>query len=202
MMPGKFHANYCRALIIVHGASEFQIASYIKRNLRLPMEIVGKDSGKHSIQINGLVDYLKKLFPSRNALTQDIIAEINDKRLINFIVFTIMDTDDCDPPSLGDKYKDKSLFDGFWMKPYICPIYDTPSLEHILFNAGIIDKMLSDNEKMRVYRRIFPLDKNNPSQKGIVEIETFRDKIAKSKNSNLDVFVDYCLEWAEDNRVK
>lgn len=165
------------------------------------MEIVGKDNGKHSIQVNSLVDYLKKLYPNQDALTKDIIAEVSNKKLMNFKVFTIMDTDDCDPPSLSDKYKDTSLFDGFWMKPYICPIYNTPSLEHILFSAGLIDKMLSNDEKMRIYRKIFPLDKKDPSKKGSVEIENFRDKIAKSKKSNLDVFVDYCLDWAKNNRV-
>lgn len=200
-MPNKFQANYCRALVIAHGASEYQIASYIKRNLRIPMEIKARDSGRHSIQINGLAAYLKKLYPTQSALLDDINANQKNKKLVDFTVFTIMDTDDCDPPSLCQKYKDKTIFDGLWIQPYIKPIYNTPSLEHILYNANIIDKMLSDDEKMRVYRKIFPLDKNNPVQKGITEMEAFRDEIRKVKNTNLDEFVDYCIEWAASNRV-
>lgn len=202
-LANKFQKNYCRALVITHGASEHQIASYIKRNLRIPMEIVGKDKGSHSIQINGLADWLKKHFPSQKDFIKKYPSvQIKDKFLTDFAIFTIMDTDDCDPQSLLDKYKDKSLFDGLWIQKYIYPIYNTPSLEHILFNTGIIDKMLSDSEKMSTYRKIFPLDKNNPIQTGLTEIKTFRDKVGESKNTNLFEFVDYCVNWANDNRVE
>lgn len=201
-MPNKFQENYCRAIVIAHGASEYQIASYIKRNLRIPLEIIARDNGRHSIQINGLAAQLKKLYPTQSALLTEINAKVENKKLADFTVFTIMDTDDCAPPSLCEKYKDRSLFDGLWIQPYIQPIYNTPSLEHILFNAGIIDKMLSDSEKMQVYRKIFPLDKNNPAQMGLTEIQTFRDKIGKSRNTNLNEFIDFCINWATSNRIK
>lgn len=36
---------YLKAVVIVHGKSEKQICEYIKSNLRLKMEIVGKEKG-------------------------------------------------------------------------------------------------------------------------------------------------------------
>ena len=165
-MPNKFQANYCRALVIAHGASEYQIASYIKRNLRIPMEIKARDSGRHSIQINGLAAYLKKLYPTQNALLDDVNANQKNKKLVDFAVFTIMDTDDCDPPSLCKKYKDRTIFDGLWIQPYIYPIYNTPSLEHILYNANIIDKMLSDDEKCVFIEKYSRWIKTIPFKKG------------------------------------
>ena len=45
---------YLKAVVIVHGKSEKQICEYIKSNLRLKMEIVGKEKGEKSIQINSL----------------------------------------------------------------------------------------------------------------------------------------------------
>ena len=202
MLMSRFRPNYCRALVIVHGASEFQIASYIKRNLRLPMEIIGKDNGKHNIQINGLKDYLKKQFPTQKVFLDKANAKVENKKIADIKVFTIMDTDDCAPPSLCKKYKDKSLFNGIWLQPYIFPIYNSPSLEHILYKAKIIDKMLSDDEKMREYRRIFPLDKKNSGQGGLDEIEAFCKKISDVKNTNLNEFVDFCIKWAISMRVK
>lgn len=202
-VTNKFQKNYCRALVITHGASEYQIASYIKRNLRIPLEIAGRDNGKHSIQINGLAAWLKKYYPTQSDFVDKYPnVEVEGKSIKDFVVFTVMDTDDCSPPMLLEKYKNKLLFNDHWMKKYICPIYNTPSLEHILFNVGIIDKMLSDNEKMRTYRKIFPLDKNNPIQTGLTEITTFRDKIGESKNTNFNKFIDYCIDWANANRIE
>lgn len=47
----KYKINYLKCIVIVHGKSEKQICEYIKTNLRLHMEIVGKAGGENSIQI-------------------------------------------------------------------------------------------------------------------------------------------------------
>ena len=193
---------YCRALVIAHGASEYQIASYIKSKLRLPMEISARDSGRHSIQINSLMAWLNKKFPTQaRFMKENFNVQSDGKSLVDFVVFPIMDTDDCEPRSLSDDFKNKTLFDEHWFKPYVHPIYNTPSLEHILFNTGIIDKMLPDNEKTETYRRIFPIDKNAPKDTGKKDIEEFRDRVSQAKNTNITEFIDYCLAWAESNRI-
>lgn len=50
----KQKVRYLKALVIVHGKSEKQICEYIKSNLRLKIEIVSKEKGEKSIQINSL----------------------------------------------------------------------------------------------------------------------------------------------------
>lgn len=50
--------NYLKAVVIVHGKSELQMCKFIKRNLRIKMEFISKDSGKSSIQITSLKDRL------------------------------------------------------------------------------------------------------------------------------------------------
>lgn len=191
---------YCRALVIAHGASEYQIALHIKSKLRLPLEISSKDNGKHSIQINSLMAWLNKQFPTQAKFRKEYYnVQCNRKSLENFVVFPIMDTDDCEPESLSDDFKDKSLFTGHWLKPYIHPIYNSPSLEHILFSTGIIDKMLPDDDKTKTYRRIFPIDKNAPPKTNKKDIEDLRDRIGQAKNTNITEFIDYCLAWADNN---
>lgn len=193
---------YCRALVITHGASEYQIASYIKRHLRLPLEISSKDNGKHSIQINSLSDWLIKQFPTQDKfVNQYYNVQYDGESLVDFVVFPIMDTDDCDPESLFDKYKDKSLFTKHWLKPYIQPIFNTPSLDHILLNAGIIDHLPPKNKKMEVYSKIFPLKTNKTFDSNLDEIIEFRNRLTKVGNTNFTEFIDYCINWAKANRV-
>lgn len=52
----KYPKQYCRALAIVHGASELQIVGHIKSKLRLPLVCYSRNNGRTSIQINSLMD--------------------------------------------------------------------------------------------------------------------------------------------------
>jgi len=56
----------CKAVIICHGKSEYQLASWIKTNLRLNIDVHGNDKGRSSIQIQGLFKYLNKTRPFCN----------------------------------------------------------------------------------------------------------------------------------------
>ena len=51
--------NYTKCAVIVHGKSEFVLVKYIYTNLHLPVKIIAKDKGRGSIQINGLLEYLR-----------------------------------------------------------------------------------------------------------------------------------------------
>ena len=49
---------YLKAIVIVHGKSEKQICNWIKRKLRLKMEVVSEKNGTNSIQITSLMHTL------------------------------------------------------------------------------------------------------------------------------------------------
>lgn len=51
-------ANYTKAIVIVHGKSEYDIVKYIKSKLRIPMETYSRDNGRSSIEISSLKDIL------------------------------------------------------------------------------------------------------------------------------------------------
>lgn len=51
-------ANYTKAIVIVHGKSEYDIVKYIKSKLRIPMEPYSRDNGRSSIEISSLKDIL------------------------------------------------------------------------------------------------------------------------------------------------
>lgn len=191
---------YCRALVIAHGASELIIAKRIKSILRLPLEISAKDKGEHSIQIDSLEKWLKKQFPTRKRFIEKYdTIECENGSPINFVVFPIMDTDDCASASLSN-YMNKSIFKEHWLTPFIHPIYNTPSLEDIMVKAGIFTKKPQNNEKTKVYNNVFYKIEGAASEKEGIEI--FRDKVKRVRDTNLAEFVDYCLSWAENNKVK
>lgn len=74
----SYTLNYTRCLVIVHGKSEYCIVRHIYTNLHLPIKIVHKEKG--SIQINGLLDYLKKSpFDSIKELADRYTVEYDNK---------------------------------------------------------------------------------------------------------------------------
>lgn len=131
--------NYTRCAVIVHGKSEFALVKYIYTNLHLSVKIIAKDKGRGSIQINGLPEYLmKKQFRTLKAFADEFSVEYDrkTKRLINFKLFIIMDTDDCDEITRS-KYISKELFDGHPLKDYIVPLYSDTNLEDVMIKSGI-----------------------------------------------------------------
>jgi len=54
MTMKRMQGNYTKAIVIAHGKCEYIMASYIKNNLRLKMEILADKKGSKSIQITSL----------------------------------------------------------------------------------------------------------------------------------------------------
>lgn len=201
-MASKFQRQYCKALAIVHGASEYQIAGYVKNKLHLPLEIYGSSKGKSSIQINGLMGILENnnyFNKPSNFLRHYNNIESSKGMPVDFCIFTIMDTDDCKNDATRNQFIDGGLFNGHWMKPYITPIYNSPSLEDVMLDCKLIKKKLSDEEKMPTYSKLFPITSGATN---FEEIKALRDRFAKCKCTNFEVFIDYCLGWAEKSKVK
>ena len=196
-MQQKKKPCYLKAVVIVHGRSEKQICEYIKSNLRLRMEIVGKEKGEKSIQINSLKhilgDYRFNSFKSFVSFFDDVevIKVKKEKRLSSeFKIFIIMDTDDC-TESEKQRFISKEMFRKHWAYEYIVPIYDSPDLENVMVKAGIKFQK-KGVERKKEYIKIFPTDKKYKVGEG-VELQKFAKDLKKVKDTNLDIFIDYCL---------
>lgn len=188
---------YLKAVVIVHGKSEKQICEYIKSNLRLKMEIVGKEKGEKSIQINSLKhilgDYRFNSFESFVNFFDDVeVLKVNkEKRLSSdFKIFIIMDTDDC-TKSEKQRFISKEMFKKHWAYEYIVPIYDSPDLEHVMVKAGIRFQK-KGVERKKEYIKIFPTDKKYKVGEG-VELQKFAKDLEKVNETNLDEFINFCL---------
>ena len=192
----RMQGNYTRAIVIVHGKCEFIMSQYIKNNLRLKMEILADKKGKKSIQITSLKQYLKKQgFESLDEFIQkfdDIEYNYEINSFINFKIFIIMDTDDCTDHQ-AKEFKNKNIFKKAWYYQYVVPIYDSPNLDTILKKCEVLpNRKIKDDEKVRIYTKAFPIDKNYQTS-DLSQLKELSQKLSKDKNTNLEIFIDYCL---------
>ncbi len=179
-----------KVMTIVHGKSEYCICKSIKSNLRLKQEIIARDKGKSSIQINGIVEFLNKdkRFCDKNSFkTEFTDIKYEDKKLLDFQLFIIMDTDDCDT-NMKRMFKDKTLFKRHWLYDYIVPIYNEPNLEKTMKDAKIPIKEKKD------YIQIFPTNHGDLDMK---MAEEFLKKLKNCKNTNLDIYIERCISIAK-----
>lgn len=193
----KRKPNYLKCVVIVHGKSEKQICEYIKNKLRLNMEIISKDSGNNSIQINGLHDYFfrdRRLssFSNFSKYYSNIEMVGKKKHLASYFkIFAIMDTDDCSTTQ-RNRYINREMFKGHWAYDYIMPIYNSPDLEHVIVKSGIKFEK-KGIERKKEYVRIFPTDSKYQHNES-VELNTFAKNLANVSDTNMNLFVEFCIE--------
>ena len=205
----KIKLSYTRAVVIVHGKSEYIIARHIKSNLRLKMEIVSENNGNNSIQIDGLKKVLgNTVFKNRNSFIKkydEIEYEGKGKKLKlhNFKVFIIMDTDDCNK-EIKEKYISGELFKDHWLKDYIVPIYNSENLEDILKKCDIkyksipISKIPAKELKSK-YIEIFPI--GNGDKKDEDQLRQLSKSLKRIKGTNLEEFIDYFLDIFDEENL-
>ncbi len=93
------------------------------------------------------------------------------------------------------KYKNKEMFSSLWSKDYIIPIWNNKNFDEVCLEVGLIDRIPSHKEKGVVYAKVFrATDKDN-----IQRIKELRDLFKKSRNTNLDKLIDYCLKQAGES---
>lgn len=188
--------QYTRCVVIVHGKSELIFVRYICSNLRLPYKIISNNNGKSSIQINGLGVFLNKPpFHNLQAFAKKYSVEYDkkEKKLKNFKLFIIMDTDDCDQ-NTKEKYISGELFKGHPLQEYIVSIYNSENFENVMIKAGLITKRISAKEKGYCYDRIFPINTHHSSYDTINQVKSFAYSIKDAKETNLLKFVEYCIK--------
>ena len=187
--------QYRKAVVMVHGKSERFLASYIYTNLHLPIAIYDRKRGNSSIQINGLQDILsKKPFDNLRSFAEEFSIEYEKKSnvLKNFKLFIIMDTDDCSE-KVRREYISGTLFEGYCLRDYIVPIYNSPNLENVMMKAGIMPKRIPDSQKGSYYSKVFPINHNPITTDTLEQIRLFSQKMANVKETNVLEYVNYCL---------
>lgn len=197
----SYKGNYLKAIVIVHGKSELQMCDFIKRKLKLKIDIVSKNKGGNSIQISSIMKRLKgkdidTLDNFKNTYKDDL--EIKDNEIIidkDFKIFIIMDTDDCKNNEEKNNFINKNMFKNYWGYKYILPIYNITNLEDVLIKAKIIDKNTIKNKKdKKNYIKIFPITKQD-IESDVKQIEEFYQKLLKVKDiSNMHEFTKFCLD--------
>ncbi|MBR1691691.1 MAG: hypothetical protein IJ711_02830 [Lachnospiraceae bacterium] len=194
---GRYEPCYLKAVVIVHGKSEKQICDYIKSNLRLKMDVVSDKKGEKSIQITSLKHTLNNsVFGTFKGFTEyysdlQIVTDEKKKQIASdFKIFIIMDTDDCTEKQ-KEAFINREMFKKHWAYEYIVPIYHTPNLEAVLIKANIPFERRG-KERKKEYIRIFPTAKKYASRES-VELRTFCDELKKIKETNMDVFIEFCL---------
>ena len=186
--------KFLHVITIVHGESELTICEHIASNLRIKHKDIGEQLGKSSIQINKLMKFLNSdcRFNTETGFKRTFTdIEKDEKKLIKFKMFIIMDTDDCDEQT-KQNYKTGLIFKEHFLAPYIVPIYNEPNLEAIMANIGIIIKDKKD------YKKLFPV---NSKGVNLEKVKSFSDKLRKSPNTNMEVYVDYCIKIAENDLI-
>ena len=180
---------------IVHGKSEFLMCSSVKSNLKIKHVIHAKDKGRHSIQVNSVMNELNsnkfnmnlKEFSERYGIAYDS----KKKLLVNFKLFIIMDLDDCTPVT-AEQFKDGSMFNKHPLYNYIVPIYNEPNLEKTIRDLGIT---IDGRAKVKGYIKIFP---TNRGDLDIHMAEEFANKLrTECKQSNMEVYFDDCISIAK-----
>lgn len=190
--------SYLNGIVICHGKSEVCLARFITTNLHLRVKIFARDKGESSIQIPGLTRILKsKPFNKPSSFIEqydDVEYSGRGKsiKLSNFKLFIIMDTDDCTEQQKKD-FISGVMFADHWLYEYIVPIYSIDSIEDVMLDAGIMTKRISDAEKGTFYTKVFPINKKPYSNDTLQEVKTLKQKVEKSKKTNLVTFIDYCL---------
>ena len=116
-----------------------------------------------------------------------------EKKLKNFKLFIIMDTDDCDQ-STKEKYISGELFRGHALQEYIVPIYNIKNFEDVMIKAGIMVKRIPATEKGHYYSKIFPINVHPLNCDTINQVKTFAHRIKGVKETNLLEFVEYCIQ--------
>ncbi len=188
----KMEPSYQRSMVIVHGLSEQSICSNIKSNLRLPQEIISRDNGRCSIQITSLMPLLNdsRFKDYKSFIRAFPKVEHAKNQLKNFQLFIVMDVDDCTEDEKR-KFKDKSMFDGHWLKDYIVPIYNDPNLEETMKKASI------PINKKKEYITIFPTSHGDLD---ITVAEKLYEKLKNCNCTNMDEYIKNCIENARANR--
>lgn len=192
---------YLKAVVICHGKSEKQMCDFLKSNLRIRIAVESDKKGEKSIQITSVMKVLNgKKFKSFSDFTRtfedvEIVHNKTKKYLAeDFRIFIIMDTDDCTEVQKRD-FINRVMFRKHWAYPFIVPIFNNPNLEKVLEKSKIKFERKGEARK-KEYIKIFPTDSKYINRE-IIQVEDFRNNLVNNADTNMDEFIDFCLNIAK-----
>lgn len=144
--------GFKKAVVIVHGKSEYSIVKHIRSKLRMPIEIYQKNGGERSIEISSIMDILNGAnFKTRRNFLKEYgqIQTDEQNNLLNFKVFIIVDVDNT-PQQNVENYCNKSMFKKHWLYDYIIPILNNKDLEEALNSIGYTAAKNSKDKKSTI----------------------------------------------------
>ena len=183
-------------IVVAHGLSEVAIAQSLGAALRMKIIVVAEDSGRSSIQAEGLAKRLLKVPSLKTWTTCAETYSVDDPRQVH--IFTLMDVDDIRHSDVKQAYMQGRVpgLSRRWYNERVTPIYCDGNLEAVLKAIGMAYAN-SRGEKHDLYLKIFPVTRTPEAQRSKRDdfIE-FRDKLQSVAISNMDVFVSTCLTIA------
>lgn len=193
-----YRLNYNRGVVICHGKCEWILARHISTNLHLNIKTYAKDKGDHSIQIASIMNtlYSKPFINPKELAKKYVIEECvrgRNRKLVNFKLFIIMDTDDCTEQQYND-FISKKMFEKHWLCEYIVPITNSPSLDMVLREVGLLKGEMRKGDKAFYYEKIFPINSKPISDDTFQEVIALKNHFQKSQNTNIVEYLDYCIE--------
>lgn len=116
-------------------------------------------------------------------------------------IFTLMDVDDVRHSDVKQNYLNGQLsgLSKRWYKNAITPIYCDGNLEDVL-KVIEMPYARSKGEKSAVYLKVFPVAHTLAEQRSKrADFESFRQQLAPLTITNLDVFIEKCLQLSQVN---
>ena len=185
MSKNVSNLHYTKGVIICHGKSEYIFAKSLKNNLRLKIEIEGKDNGDQSIQLTSITKYLdNKWCKNIREISKKYDVEYKKKELLNFKIFIIMDIDEKElTDEMIENFKNGNMFLKYDYHDYVVPIFNDDNMDNVLRRMGY---SIDSNEKVKGYKKIFPGDVGDLN--AFIKI---KDKFKDRKDSNMYELLDY-----------
>lgn len=110
-----------------------------------------------------------------------------------------MDTDDCSE-QLKNRFINKEMFSNHWAYSYIHSIYNSPHLESVLIKSNIKFKKEGKKRKEE-YIKIFPTDPKY-QRNDTIQIEEFMKNLRSNPNTNMDEFIEFCINISKSNNIQ
>jgi|GEM_PF-4880375 len=187
--------------VIAHGKTERIFAETIRSQLRIPIKVIANNNGNNNIEITSFADYVKKRrdLKTEKAFSEEYTLKIDrETKVINGLsIFPIMDLEKGYPQADKKAYQEGTLFKQLWMAKYIIPIYNDDCIETVLKSVGL--PYAENTRDKRNYSRYFSdmFSEGHP----IAVIESLCDKFSKCPKTNMECFLQKCLERQREMTV-
>ena len=176
-------------VVIPHGASERIIANAMKNALRMPIHLFDPFRGEHDIAIGNIVDVMDTCgFKDEKTLHKTLpnlsYSSKGSIRMKDLVIFPILDVDSYKKEKKA--YITGNLFRESPFRDRIHPIVNDTDLDAVLIGLGYPISTAGAN-KTATYHSVF----DSMMAEEYIQLSNAIKTV--SKQSNLDVFIDYCL---------